>query len=407
LKESTRKVAEDTLRKKLLSFNTGNNNDCILVKEENLNWLTNTNVGQQCIDKLMLSKMPNDGAKLDVNAVNMLLSFSRNANERCLNISQAIKQRLIQTERQKLNEKWIEYDIVVVVPPGTRLGIGAVLVPMMISPPGLLVKKFLNTSNVSPRDERLIGGSDVITATTATTSGPLENSKVISSNERSVKKVMPGDIIVAINNNRISQNTIPMALMTLTMVSQMSMMNKAAQKMTFRLSRFCPASKELILKAQEIALEPNRLNTFLKSPYILQYSQATQPRKGEEVAYWLLNQNSVISEIFAPFERKDVLEQLFSKHKLTLNGSDGLLQKEFDETNVKKMYDMYTISSILKKFMDAGEVGRGRNKTSLKTAKQVVTAVVSHMKACNIYEQVQQNIGDKNKKRKRDKSTCL
>ena len=354
----------------------------------------------------MLSKTPNDGAKLDVDAVNTLLSFSRKANERYLNISQAIKQRLIQTERQKLDEKWIEYDVVVVVPPGTRLGIGAVLVPMM-SPPGLLVKKFLNMSNVSPREGRLIGDGNVATTTTATTSCPLENSKVISSNEKSVKKVMPGDIIVAINDNRISQNTIPMALMTLTMVSQMSMMNKAVQKMSFRLSRFCPASKELILKAQEIALEPNRLNTFLKSPYILQYSQATQPRKGEEVAYWLLNQNSVISEIFAPFERKDVLEQLFSKHKLTLNGSDGLLQKEFDETNVKKMYDMYTISSILKKFMDAGEVGRGRNKTSLKTAKQVVTAVVSHMKACNIYEQVQQNIGDKNKKRKRDKSTCL
>ena len=83
LKESNRKVAEDTLRKKLLSFNTGNNNDYVLVKEENLNWLINTNVGQQCIDKLMLSKMPNDDAKLDVNAVNTLLSFSRNANERC------------------------------------------------------------------------------------------------------------------------------------------------------------------------------------------------------------------------------------------------------------------------------------------------------------------------------------
>ena len=35
--------------------------------------------------------------------------------------------------------------------------------------------------------------------------------------------------------------------------------------------------------------------------------------------------------------------------------------------------------------MDDGEVGRGRNKTSLKTAKQVVTAVVTHMKTCNVY----------------------
>merc|ERR1711988_910375 len=119
---------------------------------------------------------------------------------------------------------------------------------------------------------------------------------------------------------------------------------------------------------------------------------------------WLLNQNSVISEIFAPFERLEVLEQLFLKHKLTLKGPNGLLEKQFDETNVKQMYDMYTISSILKKYMDAGEVGRGRNKTSLKTAKQVVTAVVTHMKTCNVYEECQQadiGVQSSNKKRKR------
>ena len=168
--------------------------------------------------------------------------------------------------------------------------------------------------------------------------------------------------------------------------------------------RFQPASKELVSKAQQVALEPKRLGLLLSSPFILQYSQAIQPRKGEELTYWLLNQNAVISEIFAPFDRKQVLEELFSKHKLTLEGPHGLLQKKFDENNVKQMYDMYTIASILKKFMDAGEVGRGRNKTSLKTAKQVVTAVVTHMKTCNVYEECQQadiGVQSSNKKRKR------
>ena len=54
--------------------------------------------------------------------------------------------------------------------------------------------------------------------------GPLESSTP-TGNSR-IKNVLPGDIIVAINNNQILQNTIPMALMTLTMISQMSMMNK-------------------------------------------------------------------------------------------------------------------------------------------------------------------------------------
>ena len=100
------------------------------------------------------------------------------------------------------------------------------------------------------------------------------------------------------------------------------------------------------------------------------------------------------------------MEQLFLKHKLTLKGPNGLLEKQFDETNVKQMYDMYTISSILKKYMDAGEVGRGRNKTSLKTAKQVVTAVVTHMKASKVYQESQQSDlddgGNNKKKRKRN-----
>ena len=407
---ANRKSAEETLINKLKSFNVDSNN--VVVKEENIKWLIHTNVGQQCIDQLVSLEIPGDDTNLDENAVRTLLNFNQKANERFSSITQAIKQRLVQAERQKLNERWIEYDVNVIVPPGSRLGIGAMLGPMM-SPPGLLVKSFLNVNSVSPRGgggggPRFATAGNNANINAANVVGPLESSKLLVSSRvlKGIEKVMPGDIIVAINNNRIAQNTIPMAMMTLTMVSQMSMMNNKPQMILLRLSRFKPASKELLLKAQETALEPNRLSTFLNSPFIMQYAQATQPRKGEEVAYWLLNQNSVISEIFAPFERLEVLEQLFLKHKLTLKGPNGLLEKQFDETNVKQMYDMYTISSILKKYMDAGEVGRGRNKTSLKTAKQVVTAVVTHMKASKVYQESQQSDlddgGNNKKKRKRN-----
>ena len=399
LKEQTaqknRLLAEETLRKRLKLHGEEQKQNGKILKDENLTWLIHTTTGQQCVDKLVASGAPEDATKIDNETLSTLIVLNQKANERHDSITHAIKQRLIQRERQKLDEKWVEYDVAILVPPGSRLGIGALLGPMM-SPPGLLVKRFL-----TPPQNMSQGRGNTITADKSV--GPLEGSTP-TGNSR-IKNVLPGDIIVAINNNQILQNTIPMALMTLTMISQMSMMNsKKAQSVHLKMMRFQPASKELVSKAQQVALEPKRLGLLLSSPFILQYSQAIQPRKGEELTYWLLNQNAVISEIFAPFDRKQLLEELFLKHKLTLEGPHGLLQKKFDENNVKQMYDMYTIASILKKFMDAGEVGRGRNKTSLKTAKQVVTAVVTHMKTCNVYEECQQadiGVQSSNKKRKR------
>lgn len=45
-----------------------------------------------------------------------------------------------------------------------------------------------------------------------------------------------------------------------------------------------------------------------------------------------------------------------------------------------KMYNMYTISQLLDKFAKDGEVGRGRNKTAVNTAKQVARAVATELK---------------------------
>jgi hypothetical protein len=40
---------------------------------------------------------------------------------------------------------------------------------------------------------------------------------------------------------------------------------------------------------------------------------------------------------------------------------------------------MFTIPALLQKFRADGEIGRGRNKTSLNNAKQVVRAVATEM----------------------------
>jgi len=45
-----------------------------------------------------------------------------------------------------------------------------------------------------------------------------------------------------------------------------------------------------------------------------------------------------------------------------------------------KMYELFTVAELVQKYIDHGEVGRGRNKTSLKTSKQVVNVVVTALK---------------------------
>ena len=45
-----------------------------------------------------------------------------------------------------------------------------------------------------------------------------------------------------------------------------------------------------------------------------------------------------------------------------------------------KMYNLYTIPQLLDKFARDGEVGRGRNKTAVNTAKQVARAVATELK---------------------------
>ena len=126
------------------------------------------------------------------------------------------------------------------------------------------------------------------------------------------------------------------------------------------------------------ALSPARLSFVSASPLLVSYARATHPKRGDNTL-WLLNRTSVINTIVAPLERQNELAALFAKKKVALLGDQGVLNKVWTSP-LPKMYDLFTVPELVQKFIDGGEVGRGRNKTSLKTSKQVVNVVVIELK---------------------------
>ena len=103
---------------------------------------------------------------------------------------------------------------------------------------------------------------------------------------------------------------------------------------------------------------------------------------------WLFDPGSVANEILLPLERVEELRGLLEHHQL---GLELMSDESFrlisttpnpDEADKKtlamgsmKMYQTLSLPDFLAKFVHDGEVGRGRNKTALSTAKQVVKAV--------------------------------
>jgi|UPI000490FB13 hypothetical protein len=313
------------------------------VSAESLDWLPRTATAQKYIKNQALSET---GDVLSLQAIDKLVKGDKTVQQRTTEIKRAIKDRLILSERSKLGEKWVEYSINATVPGGSTFGLGAEFSPM-VHPTGILIKKFV----------KIPGGEK----------GALEVTG----------KVAVGDVIVSINGAKVAAGNIHTAMMTLSMIAQVALFSKMDQKLKLVLSRFERASPNDVATAIRCALEPSRLAQLESSPLIVAFARATQPLAGKELEYWLLNRSSVVSEIFAPYDRRQELENIFQKYGRSLEGENGLLR---ERPELPEMYDLYDISGLLQKYIDNGEVGRGRNKTSLKTAKQVCTAVISHLK---------------------------
>lgn len=103
---------------------------------------------------------------------------------------------------------------------------------------------------------------------------------------------------------------------------------------------------------------------------------------------WLFDPGSVANEILLPLERIEELRGLLEPHHLGLqiigdesfqlistNPNPEEADQKTEAMGSMKMYQTLSLPDFLAKFVHDGEVGRGRNKTALSTAKQVVKAV--------------------------------
>ena len=70
---------------------------------------------------------------------------------------------------------------------------------------------------------------------------------------------------------------------------------------------------------------------------------------------------------------------MFATKNVALTGAQGVLTETWTAP-LPKMYDLFTVTELVQKYIDRGEVGRGRNKTSLKTAKQVVNVIMVELR---------------------------
>lgn len=152
------------------------------------------------------------------------------------------------------------------------------------------------------------------------------------------------------------------------------------ENLSLKVARFAPAPSEQVKEAEQRALRPDRLNFAMSSPLIEQYARALHPPKGADTELWLLDKTSVANTILAPLERKEELTVLFAKKGITMDGPEGILNTQWTG-KIPKLYDgLMSVTELVNKYIDQGEVGRGRNKTSLKTEKQVVNIVVAALK---------------------------
>ena len=179
---------------------------------------------------------------------------------------------------------------------------------------------------------------------------------------------------------------------------------------TLTVRRFKPAPPAELKKAEARALEPVRLERALSSPLVEKFARVTHSVNPD---IWLFDPATVATEILLPIERfNDIRSQLkatlepfgleleIQVHTNSANSlkSEGGEEERVclvvvngstvDERQVRvkelKMFGLYSIEEAITKFIKAGEIGRGRNKTAINKAQQLSRAIATEVKALGV-----------------------
>jgi len=362
------------------------------VDDDTIEWLLGTREAHAFILRLD----PNN-SELQ-NLIQLLISFYTSAQERRKDLFEGVKQRMIELETQTGHQDmWVPLNIIVGVPQDQLLppdlGMKLAVAPQS-SPNGLVVQGFVNNpigqhgpvesaNNVCVGDiiTRFRPGTGIGSSAVRASINMFVNLSVLrmfapmggagggggggstgNSSSSSSSSSSNTD-----NTDSSSQTTLPVLPVL-----------PAPSSVTLSIVRLDEASVVARQTTRNRALSPARLSFVSASPLLVSYARATHPKRGDNTL-WLLNRTSVINAIVAPLERQNELAALFAKKKVALLGDQGVLNKVWTSP-LPKMYDLFTVPELVQKFIDGGEVGRGRNKTSLKTSKQVVNVVVIELK---------------------------
>lgn len=287
-----------------------------------------------------------------------LLTFRTEAMTRKESLLATVRQRLIQQERQLLHEVWIQHRVTVQFPSKEALGLCVKLEPRSIEPQGAFVTGF--------------------TKNAAGEIGPLEKTSV-----------QVGDVITSVNGIGGSWQNV---LMSLNAAHQIAQGKPTGTTVPVQLAvkHFKSAPPEAVALAEARALEPTRLAKAYSSPLVDKYARATHTLNAE---IWLFNPSSVANEILLPIERVATLRALLQPHDLDIvELFDGQLRLTSVTANQAEaarltgvanglvLFGFLGVTQMLRKFVDDGEVGRGRNKTALNQAKQVVRVLLADFK---------------------------
>eukprot|EP00946_MAST-07B_sp_MAST-7B-sp1_P003756 g3756.t1 len=317
-----------------------------------------------------------------------LFSFLQEAKQRRSDLEKGVRVRMVELEREAFSDKklrWEATEITVRVPPGSFLSpnmgmkFGRPMVPS--TPDGLYVSGFAPDMMGQP--------------------GPIERAGSVCVGDV-ITKFTPGNgsgkaAVQAAINMFVNMSVLRLMNaggMMMAMPGMMAM-PPAAESVTLVVHRLDAASQAKVDAMRARALAPGRMSMALESPLVDSYARATHATRGED-ALWLLNKASVINTILAPLERKEELRVLFKKKRVRLGGECGDQNEDAVEddsntvlnpawtANRPKMYDLFSVPELVNKFIRDGEVGRGRNKTSLKTASQVVNVVMAELKKAGL-----------------------
>lgn len=272
----------------------------------------------------------------------------------------SMKQEIIRRQTEKLGDKWKTFEVAMIV--GENFFVG--LAPRMQSPTGAAIAHFRPTPAGGPGPLQaggMLQVGDVITHVGGTGGHYYAVMAALRQHKAAVSSSSGASM--PLNSNAGGHCA---AAMMAQHHSHRRM--NGGRLLKLRAARYDAPPEHT---AETRALCEACVKFAEHSPLVVKYARAT---RDPEASVWLFNELSVVREILAKLDRKEWLTELLHGKKVPW------VLTHCNDPEIRRLIDTY---------IRVGEVGRGRNKTCLTTAKQVMRMVLKEIKRLKAQEQHQ------------------